>query len=71
MKQRFIPEIKMKVCGEIRKHFSPWCILKVLDTFNQSLKSSKLEYLHYSVCVLYFPYSISKVSSSFSALGML
>jgi hypothetical protein len=37
VKERLTPQMQMELCGEIRKHCSPWSILKALDTCNQFL----------------------------------
>lgn len=58
IKQRLMPEMQMELCGEIRKHFSPWSILKVLDTTNQSLNQVRYNFI-INVCDVYFLYTIS------------
>jgi hypothetical protein len=42
MKPVIIPLVRMDTCREIRKHFSPWKILEVLDSSKQSLNQVSL-----------------------------
>jgi hypothetical protein len=37
VKQSLLPSLRLEVCREIHSHLSPLRILKVLDSFNQSL----------------------------------